>query len=540
MDNKNIDNSLSISASAFTLNAGQKIGLAIGGLGLLILFVALGYTFPNPTIPLAISITSLFIGIGIYTHSTYEHLPAGIKNNGVWFKSLTSRGALAWISGIVITGFYVILYWFPQYLGLGVENSANSGLVALFDPFSKFLNGNPASQWFVYGTLYTVAILGLGFKFIWKYRHNKYQLLRTISVMFFQLGFAFLIPEILVALNQPYFNFANMWPLDYDFFFEWNFAGNKQEDGSFQGGLLNSGALGMFMFIFGIAMFMIISPILTYFYGKRWYCSGVCGCGGLAETAGDPFRHLSDNSVKAWKIERWIIHSVLVFAVVMTIAVLFTFFNENPDGFWISKTMFVGIVIALLSGVGAVVYFNPKYQKMLDKSILPYFYGVIGFIIVLTGVVYAIGQSNLLLFVNSYQLRGWYGFFIGSIFSGVVGVGFYPLMGSRVWCRFGCPMAAVLGLQQKFFSRFRITTNSGQCISCGNCSTYCEMGIDVRAYAQKGQDIVRASCVGCGICAAVCPRGVLRLENGSMDIDVRAEEVRALHISTDGGIKIEM
>jgi Pyruvate/2-oxoacid:ferredoxin oxidoreductase delta subunit len=74
-------------------------------------------------------------------------------------------------------------------------------------------------------------------------------------------------------------------------------------------------------------------------------------------------------------------------------------------------------------------------------------------------------------------------------------------------------MAAILGLQQKLFSRFRITTNGGQCISCGNCSTYCEMGIDVRAYAQKGENIVRSSCVGCGICAAVCPRGVLKLEN---------------------------
>jgi len=40
------------------------------------------------------------------------------------------------------------------------------------------------------------------------------------------------------------------------------------------------------------------------------------------------------------------------------------------------------------------------------------------------------------------------------------------------------------------------------------------MGIDVRWYAQRGQNIVRASCVGCGICSAVCPRGVLKLENG--------------------------
>jgi ferredoxin len=39
------------------------------------------------------------------------------------------------------------------------------------------------------------------------------------------------------------------------------------------------------------------------------------------------------------------------------------------------------------------------------------------------------------------------------------------------------------------------------------------MGIDVRAYAQKGENIIRSSCVGCGICATVCPRGVLKLEN---------------------------
>jgi polyferredoxin len=112
------------------------------------------------------------------------------------------------------------------------------------------------------------------------------------------------------------------------------------------------------------------------------------------------------------------------------------------------------------------------------------------------------------------SLKKWYGFYIGAIFSGVIGVGFYPMMGSRVWCRFGCPMAAILGIFQRYLSRFRITTNGDQCMSCGNCSTYCEMGIDVRAYAQKGENIVRASCVGCGVCSAVCPRGVLKLENG--------------------------
>ena len=70
---------------------------------------------------------------------------------------------------------------------------------------------------------------------------------------------------------------------------------------------------------------------------------------------------------------------------------------------------------------------------------------------------------------------------------------------------------------QKYKSHFRIITNGGQCISCGNCSippVRDEMGIDVRWYAERGQNVIRASCVGCGVCAAACPRGVLALENG--------------------------
>jgi len=364
-----------------------------------------------------------------------------IRNKGVWHNNLTNRGIPAWILALLLTAFYVMIYFFPA--ALGYHESGNTGLIALFDPLSQWIKQKPATQWFVYGVLYTLAILIMGFKFIRKYKKSSYQRIRTFSVMFFQLCFAFIVPELLERLQQPSMDLKNMWPLNYYFFFDWNL--DK---------LLHSGSLGLFMLFWGIALIVIISPILTYFFGKRWYCSWVCGCGALAETVGDPFRHLSDKSIKAWKAERWIVHSVLVLVVIMTAMVIYT---------------------------------------------------------------YITGRSQI-LFLNSYSMREWYGFYIGAIFSGVIGVGFYPLMGSRVWCRFGCPMAAILGIQQKFFSRFRITTNGGQCISCGQCSNACEMGIDVRQYAEKGQNIVRASCVGCGLCAEVCPRGVLKLENGSVDL----------------------
>ncbi|MCB0490320.1 MAG: 4Fe-4S binding protein [Cyclobacteriaceae bacterium] len=354
----------------------------------------------------------------------------GIKNNGIFFHALNNRGWIGVLIGTLLIVFYIFLYFYDAYI---------VNWIVLVEPLKKWIDPNgSSSQWFLYGFLYTFAVVVMGVRMIIKYRHSRYQIFRTISVMFFQLALAFLLPEILVRLNQPYFDFKNMWPLDYDFFDAWHISM-----------LTTAGGLGIFMFAWGITLFVIGVPVFVYFFGKRWYCSWVCGCGGLAETAGDPFRQLSDKSLKAWKVERWLIHGVLVFAVIMTAAVIYNFIT---------------------------------------------------------------GTSSFLGLDTYNHLRKPYGFFIGAIFSGVVGTGFYPFMGNRVWCRFGCPLAAYLGFVQRFKSRFRITTNGGQCISCGNCSTYCEMGIDVRWYAQRGQNIIRSSCVGCGVCSSVCPRGVLNLE----------------------------
>ena len=356
--------------------------------------------------------------------------PAGIKNNGIYLESATNRGWIAWLVLIYLVAFYLLLYFMADYV---------VNWTYILDPISKTLNGGEASQWFVYGFLYCVIMIVMAVRMYIKYRHNKYQVIRTTSVLFFQIVFAFLIPEIMTSLNMPGYDFKNAFPLDYDFFFEWNLESLK-----------NSGAIGLFILVWGIILTVIIVPIMVYFFGKRWYCSWVCGCGGLAETLGDPYRQHSDKTLKAWKLERWVIHSVLVFSLVMTIVTIY----------------------AYLSG------------------------------------------TQSLFGINSQWIKDTYSFLIGAWFAGVIGTGFYPIFGNRVWCRFGCPLAAYLGLVQRFKSRFRITTNGGQCISCGNCSTYCEQGIDVRAYAQKGENIVRSSCVGCGICSAVCPRGVLKLENG--------------------------
>ena len=365
----------------------------------------------------------------------------GIKNDGVYHESSTNKGWIAWMVFIFLVSFYLVLYFSPEYA---------VNWTFLVDPISESLSGNPAGHWFVYGFMYCVVMTVMAVRMYIKYRHNVYQMVRTTSVLFFQIVFAFLIPEIMVRLQMPYYDFKNAFPLDYDFFFQWNLKS-----------LLNSGGIGLFILVWGVVLTLVIVPVMVYFFGKRWYCSWVCGCGGLAETLGDPYRQHSSKSLFSWKVERWLIHGVLLFAVVMTGMTLYSFFAE----------------------------------------------------------------SGTVLGIKTQSVQNTYSLLIGAVFAGVIGTGFYPIFGNRVWCRFGCPLAAYLGFVQRFKSRFRITTNGGQCISCGNCSTYCEQGIDVRAYAQKGENIVRSSCVGCGICSAVCPRGVLKLENGPEEGRINPTEV---------------
>jgi ferredoxin-type protein NapH len=389
-------------------------------------------------VALAASLGAAGVGGVGWWWSAYRRAPRGVKNDGQFHQGATTRGAAGWALAVGLTTFYVMLYWHPDRL---------AGVTALVDPLARALTGHPADVWFLYGTLYTAAVAVFGLRAAFRYRHRRYHLLRTASVVFFQTAFGFLVPGLLKHAGQPDFYFTYFWPLKPDYLLPFDYVFGP--DGTW-GASWSGVSVGRFMLLWGAAMTFVATPILTYFFGKRWYCSWVCGCGGLAETLGDPWRPLSSKSTTAWRIERWSIHLVLV-AVTLTTASL-----------WINEAT--------------------------DRTLL--------------------GDDGSALFWRTY------GFVVVMAFAGVIGVGFYPLLGARVWCRYGCPMAAILGLQQRFFSRFRISTNGGQCISCGNCSTYCEMGIDVRAYAQREANVVRASCVGCGMCADVCPRGVLKLENG--------------------------
>ena len=70
----------------------------------------------------------------------------------------------------------------------------------------------------------------------------------------------------------------------------------------------------------------------------------------------------------------------------------------------------------------------------------------------------------------------------------------------RPWCRFFCPLGALLGIVQ-LISPFKIRRNNKLCISCGICSKKCPQGISVAD--QKA--VYNTECIKCGQCISCCP-----------------------------------
>lgn len=105
-------------------------------------------------------------------------------------------------------------------------------------------------------------------------------------------------------------------------------------------------------------------------------------------------------------------------------------------------------------------------------------------------------------------LRGVYKLSIDVFFAGVLGLGVYFFLSGRIWCRYGCPLAAIMHIYSRF-SRYRIFSEKKKCISCNICTKVCHMGIDVMNYANKGIPMNDVECVRCSACVQSCPTEVL-------------------------------
>ena len=304
----------------------------------------------------------------------------------------------------------------------------------------------PWSFW--YTVLYTAVMTVFGIQAMKRWgidRKDKFQIWRYVSLISFQWLFFFLIPEFLFRWLVQYQWIAERVAHDPNF----------TRDAWRSYGLILAWPLFFYTFldspsqiwvVWGLALSFVLIPVLVLFHGKR-YCSWICGCGGLAETLGDRWRHLSpkgDTSI------RWERMNAIVFvaAVVITVMVL------TKD---------------------AVSIFRQPAELGRD-----YYH--------LIADTWLVGILPVTL----------YPFFGGKVWC-------------RYWCPLAKMMELFSAVFTRFkVSRFAIRAND-KCIACEDCSRNCQVGIDVMRFALKQEEITNfnSSCIGCGICVTVCPMNVL-------------------------------
>ncbi|MEE9450579.1 MAG: NAD(P)-binding domain-containing protein [Ignavibacteriaceae bacterium] len=203
-----------------------------------------------------------------------------------------------------------------------------------------------------------------------------------------------------------------------------------------------------FWLLFSLFQTFVFIPLIVYKWGKGAYCGWICSCGALAETLGDEYRTLAPHGARAKKWEnfgQWALLVAFVITAVKLISVLYNF--EVP-------------------------IINQKVGEMTEVIHKFYYIG------------------------------------IDVIFAGVLGVGVYFFLSGRVWCRFGCPLAALMHIYNRF-SKYRIFSEKKKCISCNICTKVCHMGIDVMNFANKGIPMNDVECVRCSACVVNCPTQVL-------------------------------
>lgn len=211
---------------------------------------------------------------------------------------------------------------------------------------------------------------------------------------------------------------------------------------------LYSGSITTFWLVFSIVQTFVFIPFIVYKWGKGAYCGWICSCGALAETLGDEYRTFAPHGSKAKKWENFGQWALLVAFVVTGLKLISNLYN---------------IEIPII---------NEKISYTAD-------------------------------FLHKFYYIG-----IDVIFAGVLGVGVYFFLSGRVWCRFGCPLAALMHIYNRF-SRYRIFAEKKKCISCNICTKVCHMGIDVMNYANKGIPMNDVECVRCSACVVNCPTEVL-------------------------------
>lgn len=413
---------------------------------------------------------------------------SGIPIRGEWT-------AKTWITFALFLVFCVLLYHFksdhPHELAIQQTFRAHGwfpyNLAPLFDRLSEAatvesnllytLKDSMAKPSFYYTLAYCTCVVVFGIRRI-KRRRTPYVKLQTITLMAIQCIPLFILPEIVLPWMGRNGLFSNGGVLQWlaDRLFEW-YDGTGHERAYWRAyGFILAFPLNVYnvftphpMWLWLVISFLqtfVIIPLLIWRWGKGVYCGWICSCGALAETLGDAQRTKMPHG-PVWNRVNMLGQGVLLFAFAL-LALRIVGWVQG-DHSWAAR----------------------KFHDLFEG--IP--------------------------FLN-------YGWSVDIFLAGIIGVGMYFWFSGRVWCRFACPLAALMHIYARF-SRFRIFPEKSKCISCNVCTSVCHQGIDIMNFANKGMPMEDPECVRCSACVQECPTGVLAFGRFGSEDEIILDKVPA-------------
>ena len=114
-----------------------------------------------------------------------------------------------------------------------------------------------------------------------------------------------------------------------------------------------------------------------------------------------------------------------------------------------------------------------------------------------------------------YQTITWLHHFTFGFFAGILALSFLQ---PRFWCRYLCPLGALLGLLSKA-SMLRWTADRNKCTRCNRCVLECK----TNAIADEAEAYWVQECVECFNCEDVCPAAAVKFKFRSPAVSIRLE-----------------
>ncbi|MAE65763.1 MAG: iron-sulfur cluster-binding protein [Phycisphaeraceae bacterium] len=381
-------------------------------------------------------------------------------------------------AGIPVYKWFRKAEWFPFNLG---DPSDSAGLVGTI-----MLSMQKPS--FYYTLAYTLCIVLFGIQRI-RRRRTPYVTRQTTSLALIQIVPLFLLPYIVLPWMGHHGLFdAGIGNSIADALFpvtEWDNHGREywRSVGFILAwplliwNVFTNEPLWAWLVISFVQTFVII-PLIVWRWGKGAYCGWICSCGALAETMGDAHRQKMPHGPK-WNRVNMIGQAFLLFALVLLAVRILGWILPDDSAF----ARFVD-----------TVYMAGLHGKSRNWQNLWFPFSLLNYV-----------------------------WFVDLLWAGIFGVAFYFWFSGRVWCRFACPLAALMHIYARF-TQFRIVAEKKKCISCNVCTSVCHQGIDIMNFANKGLPMEDPECVRCSACVQSCPTGVLQFGR----VDRRSGEVIAL------------